>query len=167
MALIAEFLIPLAPTPKLRQRVTVRDGHGTSYTSAKQKHNASDILALASKYAPKTPAKGSLRLDLLFCVPMPKSLTKRDREGVRRFVVFPAKKPDLDNYQKQIMDCMTKLRFWEDDSQVCITLAGKMYSERPGWFVRLHTCQPDALWRILCSGWNDLEPMPREEGTLI
>ena len=160
MSLLHEFAIPIVPTPKLRQKTCVRGKHASTYTPASQKANADTIIALLAKHAPKTPATGSLRLDILCCMPIPKSMTKRDREGISRFSVFPAKKPDLDNLDKQIMDAMTRLRFWEDDSQVCLILSGKMYSSTPCWLVRVKTCQPDTLWRVLCTGWTITTPDP-------
>ena len=159
MSVLHEFAIPIVPTPKMRQQSCVRrGGHAATYTPARQKANAETIIALLAKHAPKTPATGSLRLDILCCLPIPKSMTKRDREKITNFSFFPAKKPDLDNLDKQIMDAMTRLRFWEDDSQVCLILSGKMYSETPCWLVRVMTCQPDSLWRMLCSSWNISAP---------
>ena len=158
MSVLHEFAIPIVPTPKLRQRTCVRGKHAATYTSDRQAANADTIIALLARHAPKNPASGPLRLDILCCMPIPKGMTKRDREGVSRFSVFPSKKPDLDNLDKQIMDAMTRLRFWEDDSQVCLVLSGKMYSEFPCWMVRVKTCQPDTLWRLLCSGWNISAP---------
>ena len=162
MSVLNEFVIPIVPTPKYRQKACVRGGHAATYTPVNQKINAETITALLARHAPKTPASGPLRLDILCCMPIPKSMTKRDREGVARLSVFPAKKPDLDNLDKQIMDAMTRLRFWTDDSQVCLILSGKVYSETPCWLVRLMNCQPDALWRLLCSGWTVSAPKMEE-----
>ena len=49
------------------------------------------------------------------------------------------KKPDLDNLLKNIMDCMTKLQFWRDDSLVFETHAVKRYEDNLGsrWEVEL------------------------------
>ena len=157
--LITEFALPIVPTPKMRQRARVFNGHASTYTCAAQKVNAESIIALMARYAPKSPAIGPLRLDILCCMQIPKSMTKRDREGIKGLVTLPAKKPDLDNLDKQIMDAMTRLRFWEDDSQVCLILSGKMYSETPCWLVRLSKCQPDALWRLMCTGWTVNAPV--------
>lgn len=154
MSVLCEFVLPIVPTPKMRQKTCVHGKHASTYTSARQAANMETITALLAQHAPKTPATGSLRVDILCCLPIPKSMTKRDRQGVMNFTVFPAKKPDLDNLDKQIMDAMTRLRFWEDDSQVCLILSGKVYSETPCWLVRVKDCQPDALWREMCSGWN-------------
>lgn len=154
MSIICEFALPIVPTPKMRQRARVFNGHASTYTCAAQKANADSIIALMSRYALKSPAIGPLRLDILCCMPIPKSMTKRDREGIAALKTLPAKKPDLDNLDKQIMDAMTRLRFWEDDSQVCLISSGKIYSETPCWLVRLSKAEPDSLWRLMCSGWT-------------
>lgn len=45
------------------------------------------------------------------------------------------KKPDLDNLEKQLLDCMTRMRFWEDDRQVYMVAKKKIYSPSPRWEV--------------------------------
>jgi len=154
VSVLCEFVLPIVPTPKLRQKTCVRGNHAATYTCNRQKVNADTIIALMAKYAPKSPAIGPLRLDILCCMPIPKSMTKRDREGITGLKTLPAKKPDLDNLDKQIMDAMTRLRFWEDDSQVCLISSGKIYSETPCWLVRLSKAEPDSLWRLMCTGWT-------------
>lgn len=41
-------------------------------------------------------------------------------------------RPDTDNLQKTLKDVMTRLRFWEDDSQVCHEEVTKVWSLDPG-----------------------------------
>jgi len=53
---------------------------------------------------------------------------------------LPVKKPDLDNYVKQILDGMTRCGYWTDDNLVCEIIAKKYYSEKPGWLVTIREC---------------------------
>ena len=46
-------------------------------------------------------------------------------------------KPDVDNLSKQLLDAMTRLRFWEDDRQVVELVARKWYDENPRWVVEV------------------------------
>lgn len=46
-------------------------------------------------------------------------------------------KPDTDNLQKVLKDCMTQLGFWQDDAQVCWETVFKVWDERSGIGVRI------------------------------
>lgn len=46
-------------------------------------------------------------------------------------------KPDTDNLNKALKDCMTKLGFWADDAQVCEEHIGKYWSAQPGIWVEI------------------------------
>lgn len=46
-------------------------------------------------------------------------------------------KPDTDNLQKMLKDCMTKLRFWKDDALVASEIVEKMWSDVPGIYIRI------------------------------
>lgn len=41
-------------------------------------------------------------------------------------------KPDTDNLQKLLKDCMTQLGFWKDDAQVFAERVEKFWTDRPG-----------------------------------
>lgn len=41
-------------------------------------------------------------------------------------------KPDTDNLQKLLKDCMTHTGFWKDDAQVCWEEVRKVWSKSPG-----------------------------------
>jgi Holliday junction resolvase RusA-like endonuclease len=46
-------------------------------------------------------------------------------------------KPDTDNLQKLLKDCMTECGFWKDDALVCSELAEKFWADVPGIYVRI------------------------------
>lgn len=46
-------------------------------------------------------------------------------------------KPDTDNLNKALKDCMTELGFWADDAQVVEEQIGKYWSQVPGVFVEI------------------------------
>lgn len=46
-------------------------------------------------------------------------------------------KPDTDNLQKLLKDCMTRCGFWKDDAQVASELCEKFWAEIPGIFIHI------------------------------
>lgn len=85
-------------------------------------------IALAAKpHMPEQPLEGPIQLILAFMTPRPKShFTKK---GLRPNAEFwNVKKPDLDNYAKAVMDALTCLGVWKDDSQVSSLQITKRYT---------------------------------------
>ena len=78
-----------------------------------------------------------------------KSGHKKYRTGIRLMVkwCFPKgehpdgayriTKPDTDNLQKLLKDCMTKVGFWTDDCLVASEIVEKFWSEIPGIWIRI------------------------------
>jgi Holliday junction resolvase RusA-like endonuclease len=83
------------------------------------------------KNRPEKPLVGPLGLNLRVFLPRPKS-SKR---------ILPDVKPDLDNYIKFALDCLTRARYWEDDKQICSIFANKCYTNGSlfslGWFISI------------------------------
>lgn len=50
---------------------------------------------------------------------------------------YRVSKPDTDNLQKMLKDCMTALGFWYDDAQVVEEHIGKYWSDTPGIWVKI------------------------------
>ena len=65
---------------------------------------------------------GPVELRTLWLFPMGKT----HRHGEWRIT-----KPDTDNLQKLLKDCMTKVGFWKDDAQVVREIAEKRWSDEP------------------------------------
>lgn len=56
---------------------------------------------------------------------------KLEARGINVF----APKPDTDNLQKLLKDCMTARGFWKDDAQVASEICEKFWAERPGIYI--------------------------------
>ena len=82
------------------------------------------LLAMRSQFA--TPAAGAVRLTVALEWPWPKSMPKWRRASASPKVSAP----DLDNILKGLLDVMTAMEFWTDDSQVAEIHAAKRYAER-------------------------------------
>lgn len=75
----------------------------------------SDYMSILRPYAPDKPITGAVVLKLEFVFPWRKSEPKKNRVLGRRPMTS---KPDWDNLAKTLVDVMTKLGFWVDDSQI-------------------------------------------------
>lgn len=83
--------------------------------------------SLKIKNSLKNRLVGALELNLTFCMPIPKSISKKKREQLH----YVTKKPDVDNLAKAVMDAINQVGIWEDDSQVSRLVVGKIYSDEP------------------------------------
>lgn len=46
-------------------------------------------------------------------------------------------KPDTDNLQKLLKDCMTKLGYWQDDAQVASEIVEKFWADTVGIYIKI------------------------------
>ena len=73
-------------------------------------------------------------VDMLFKMPIPQSYSKKKQAAL---VDAPhAKKPDLDNLVKAVLDALNGVAF-EDDSRICSISAVKLYGTEPCVFVKM------------------------------
>lgn len=68
---------------------------------------------------------GAIRLVAKWCFPRGKHA-----DGEYRIT-----KPDTDNLEKLLKDCMTANRFWKDDAQVASEICEKFWAEVPGIWI--------------------------------
>jgi Holliday junction resolvase RusA-like endonuclease len=73
---------------------------------------------------------GPVSLSLVFYMPRPKS--HYGRSGIKDSApIYHIGRPDADNLAKAVMDALSNLNVWEDDSAVCSLTVHKLYS-KPG-----------------------------------
>lgn len=77
-----------------------------------------------------------LLVDITFRMPIQKSASKKIREQMLNGTIHHMKKPDCDNLEKFILDCMTGIVF-EDDAQICTLYCRKVFSSIPGTLIRI------------------------------
>lgn len=73
-------------------------------------------------HKPKEPLSGALSLRVIWLFPR----GKNHKHGEWRTT-----KPDTDNLQKLLKDCMTTCGFWKDDAQVVSETVEKRWSDEP------------------------------------
>ena len=87
--------------------------------------------ALAHPYKPEKPFDGPLKLHLVFVYPWPKT---RSHAGVK---MFKETIPDFDNIGKTLVDVMSDLGFWVNDSRIADGRTTKLFSYNTGIAVSL------------------------------
>ena len=80
--------------------------------------------------------EGAVRAEITAYYGIPKSASKRTRADMLSRYIRPAKKPDLDNVAKIVLDSLNGLAY-KDDAAVVELVVDKFYSERPRVEVRL------------------------------
>lgn len=118
------------PVAKGRPRFSMAQGFVRAYTPAKTRHYESNVLAQAIGYRPAEPIDTAIAVELIFYLPIPKSMPKKDRFLAEREELGVIKKPDLDNLMKAAIDPLTGV-FWTDDSRITYKAAHKLYSKNP------------------------------------
>lgn len=79
-------------------------------------------------HVPEEPVRSGVRLLVKWCFP----ISGRHRSGEYKIT-----KPDTDNLQKLLKDCMTDCGFWKDDALVASEIVEKFWAEVPGIYVRM------------------------------
>ena len=95
----------------------VLKGH-IRFFEKKQVRSAREILFSALKpFQPDEPLATAVSLKVKYFFPYRKSEKK---SVLKNSLITPhTVRPDLDNLEKLLLDVMTSLQFWKDDSQVC------------------------------------------------
>lgn len=96
--------------------------------SSKGKKTQDDLLSLLAPHRPHKPIGSPVVVSVEWAYPFRKSEPKKNR-----FDGLPCvTRPDCDNLAKLLLDCMTRLAFWNDDSQVYRLFFEKCYRHEPG-----------------------------------
>lgn len=139
-SMVYEFNVNIRPAPKDRPRASLmRKGTGYAvgkngrpiimFNSTKRSEGFEGGLKLAVRtqlqergIKARFPMTGPVELGILLRIPLP----EKGKQGSRMFL--PACKPDLDNYEKAVMDAMNGL-LYKDDAQVVTKAAKKSFTD--------------------------------------
>jgi Holliday junction resolvase RusA-like endonuclease len=91
-----------------------------------------ELLFGCKRHRPNPPLEGPLRVNLFFFMPRPMShyLRANLRKNAPEWHTI---KPDRDNLDKAVLDCLTRAGFWIDDCQVCAGELRKRYVTAGGF----------------------------------
>ena len=131
-----QFFMPMVPPTVTFQNkeLAVVKGRPVIFDSAELIAVKAKLRGHLAKYVPNEPIQGPIRVMVKWCYPV----TGKHRNGE-----WKISKPDTDNLQKALLDCMTKLRYWKDDAQVCSQVVEKFWSDVPGIFVYIVSLEGD------------------------
>ena len=115
-----EMFLPMEHVPTVthqEKKVQVNNGKAVFYEPPELKAARQKYRDMLARHKPERKLAGPLALHVVWCF-----LTDRHPDGAWRDT-----KPDTDNLQKLLKDCMTAVGFWEDDAQVCSELTEKRW----------------------------------------
>lgn len=139
--------IVIAGTPVAKGRPKIgMGGHGrpVAYTPAKTRQYESEVKFHAVReMAGRPPMDCPVRMHVIVYVPLPKSLSKRKRDLALGGFIYPAKRPDLDNFLKASLDGINQIVV-SDDARVVSLTARKLYSLQPRLDILIEPIAEDA-----------------------
>lgn len=124
------FFIPFDKVPTCthqQKRVTMKNGKPRFYESNNIKQTRAAFEAKLAIHKPEAPFDGPIRLVTKWCFGKSKCTKPK----------WKITKPDTDNLIKLFKDCMTQLKYWHDDAQVCSEITEKFWSPVPGIWVHI------------------------------
>ena len=117
------FLLMTPPTVTAQERkVTLVHGKPVFYKPERVKAAKAELIKHLRPFKPKKSLEGAIELNVVWL--FPKGKTHKANE-------WRITKPDTDNLEKMLKDCMTELGFWIDDAQVVKETAEKRWSDEP------------------------------------
>ena len=142
--LSVSFFVPGQPVGKGRPRAAKRGSHIQLYTPEKTA-SYENLVATAAHGAMRgaEPIKGACHVDMDIRLMVPMSWSAKRRNQALDGLVFPTKKPDLDNILKAVFDAINGI-VWEDDVQAVYVQAVKRYSAVPGVHVNVKSVEVTA-----------------------
>lgn len=125
-----DFFMPMIPptTTAQQHKINMRGKHPVIYQPSELKDARAKLEAHLAQHRPEQPITGSVQLIVKWCFPS----SKRHANGTYRIT-----RPDTDNLQKLLKDCMTRLGFWKDDAQVACEVIEKFWADTPGIYIRI------------------------------
>ena len=132
-----EFFIPCVPPKVTAQSATriLKNKAGNMFIGKIEKGLATrnELMWLLAPHRPDTPFKNAVKLTVEWVYPYLKTTRKRDIGKNIPCIT----RPDCDNLCKFLCDCLTRCRFWLDDSQVWSLNFSKYYSENCGIRIKI------------------------------
>ena len=136
-----EFFLPMIPPTITDQMHTIgrnqKTGKPYIYKTSELKAARSKLCAHLARHTPAERMTGPVLLVVKWCFPIPATSKRRNGE-------YKTSKPDTDNLQKMLKDCMTETRFWGDDAQVVSEHVEKFWAATPGIYIHAMEIDPIA-----------------------
>ena len=122
------FFVPGDPMGK--QRVRVANGHAFTPQKTREYEETIRLFYEAQCHYDPFPKGAALILTIWALFPIPKSATKKQKQGMLCGAIKPTGKPDADNIAK-VMDAVNRIA-WHDDAQITTLHVYKRYALESG-----------------------------------
>ncbi len=124
-----EFFMAMNPPTVTHQehKVMVRNGKPVFYDPPELRAARLKLIDHLAKHAPGQTLTGPIELVTKWCFQ-----SSGHSHGEYRII-----KPDTDNLQKLLKDCMTECGYWRDDALVCREITEKFWADIPGIYIRI------------------------------
>jgi crossover junction endodeoxyribonuclease RusA len=126
------FFVAGLPKGQPRPKAVKRGAHAGVYDPGTANEWKNQIYIQGKDFVPAVPLDMALRVDLIFYFPRPKAHFRSNGELKPNAPEYHTSKPDRDNLDKAVMDQMTAMRFWVDDSQAADGRLRKFYDDGRG-----------------------------------
>lgn len=127
-----EFFMAMNPPTITHQehKVAIVNGKPVFYETPELKRARQKLIGHLCKYKPEDmePYQKGVRLVTKWCFPQ----GEKHKDGEYRTT-----KPDTDNLQKLLKDCMTTVGFWKDDALVASEIVEKFWACIPGIYIKI------------------------------
>ncbi|MCD8125123.1 MAG: RusA family crossover junction endodeoxyribonuclease [Lachnospiraceae bacterium] len=132
--MIKVFLNINPPTTTAQMRkVRVIHGKPMFYKPPKVREACRVLTEALAPYAPESPLEGAISLTAHWYFLCGRS----HKDGEYRIT-----RPDTDNIEKMLKDCMTSLNYWHDDAQVVCEHVEKYWAKQPGIYICVDVLDP-------------------------
>lgn len=117
------FLLMNPPTVTAQEsKVAVVRNKPIIYKPEKIKQAKKEIVKHLMPFKPKEPLQGPVELKVVWLFPRGKR---------HKHFEWRTTRPDTDNLEKLLKDCMTEVGFWKDDALVVSETVYKIWSDEP------------------------------------
>ncbi len=125
-----EFFLPMIPPTITAQEHAVAIFHDKPvfYNPPELKAAKAKLQAHLAKHTPVEKYVRGVRLLVKWCFP----ITGKHKDGEYKIT-----KPDTDNLNKLLKDCMTDVGFWTNDALVASEIIEKFWAKTPGIYVKI------------------------------
>lgn len=117
------FLLMDPPTVTAQEsKVAVVRNKPIIYKPEKIKQAKKELIKHLMPFKPKEPMEGPIELKVVWLFPRGKR---------HKHFEWRVTRPDTDNLEKMLKDCMTEVGFWKDDALVVSETVYKIWSDEP------------------------------------
>lgn len=124
-----EFFMPMKPPTVTHQEKSVHvvKGKPVFYEPEELLAARVKLMAHLGQHTPKVKYTDAVQLVVKWCFP----------RGKHKDGAYKTTKPDTDNLNKLLKDCMTKCGYWTDDALVASEVIEKFWAEFPGIYISI------------------------------